>query len=254
MGSPSKKQIVKALLEQHGETFAHELRIHIERNTPAPLFQLLCASLLFSARIATGNAAEASRALVKAGLTTPQKMAEASWQDRVDVITWHGYKRYDERTSTLLGETAQTVLDKYDGDLRKLREAAGRDVEKEKKLLTQFKGIGKVGADIFLREVQGVWDEAYPYADQRVLKAAKQLNLGSDPQELSKLVSRKDFSRLVAALLRVDLAKITRRFGKRLRCAACQASQVWHSESVCHCVGALGNAVNTSLYARTLRP
>jgi endonuclease III len=207
MAKPSKKQVVKALLDQHGEPFAHQLRMPIEKNTPAPLFQLLVASMLFSARIATENAVEATRALIKAGLTTPQKMAEASWQDRVDVITWHGYKRYDERTSTMLGDTAQILLDKYQGDLRKLREEAGRDVEQEKKLLTQFKGIGKVGADIFLREIQGVWDEAYPYADQRVLKAAKQLNLASNAKELAKLVSRKDFPRLAAALLRVDLEK-----------------------------------------------
>ena len=28
----------------------------------------------------------------------------------MDVITWHGYKRYDERTSTMLGNTAELVL------------------------------------------------------------------------------------------------------------------------------------------------
>src|SRR5438552_19144103 len=63
-------------------------------------------SLLLSARISAGNALEATRALIEAGLTTPQKMARATWQRRVDVITWHGYKRYDERTSTMLDDTA----------------------------------------------------------------------------------------------------------------------------------------------------
>jgi endonuclease III len=207
MANPSKPQMVQALLEQYGTTFAEALRIPVEKNTPAPLFQLLYASLLFSARIAAENAAEASKALIEAGLTTPRKMAEATWQERVDVITWHGYKRYDERTSTMLGQTAQLVLDKYGGDLRKLRDEAGRDVDQEKKLLMQFKGIGNVGADIFLREVQGAWDEVYPYADQRVLKAAKQLDLGSSASELAELVPRHDFPKLVAALVRVDLAK-----------------------------------------------
>lgn len=196
---------IHALLQKHGRTFAEELKIPVEKNTPAPLFQLLVASLLFSARISAGNAAQATRALIQAGLTTPRKMAQATWQERVDVITWHGYKRYDESTSTMLGQTAELLLERYGGDLRKLREEAERDVRREKKLLTQFKGIGSTGADIFLREVQVAWDEVYPYADAKVLKAADKLKLGRDAGELAQLVAKKDFARLVAALVRVDL-------------------------------------------------
>jgi hypothetical protein len=53
------------------------------------------------------------------------------------------------------------------------------------------KGIGPVGADIFRREVQIVWDEAFPYADRRVLEVAKRLGLPRSAEELSKLGSRK---------------------------------------------------------------
>src|SRR5919198_5040288 len=116
--------VVTALLEHKGQTFATEAGIKLEKNTPAVLFQHLYMSLLLSARIAAGNALEATRALIGAGLTTPRKMADATWQQRVDVITWHGYKRYDERTATMLGDTAELLLNKYKGDLRKLRETA----------------------------------------------------------------------------------------------------------------------------------
>ncbi len=205
MTSPSRKSLVKVLLDEYGRTVAEELRIPVAKNTPAPLFQLLYAALLLSARIPADNAIRAARALIEAGLTTPQKMAEATWQQRVDVITWHGYKRYDERTSTMLGQTAEHLLEAYGGDLRRLREAAERDPARERKLLTEFKGIGNIGADIFLREVQVVWDEVYPYADARVLKAGQRLNLGDSPQALARHVSRSDFARFAAALLRVDL-------------------------------------------------
>src|SRR6059058_12263 len=137
--------LVKKLLVQRGWTFADEAGINIEKNTPAVLFQHLYISLLLSARISAGNALEATRALIEAGLTTPQKMARATWQQLVDVITWHGYKRYDERTSTMLGDTAELLLNKYEGDLRKLRDAAGRDVKREHALLQEFSGIGPVG-------------------------------------------------------------------------------------------------------------
>src|ERR671934_2577698 len=121
---PGSRQVARSLLEERGRTFVDDAGIKLEKNTPAVLFQHLFMSLLLSARISAGNALEATRALIEAGLTTPRKMAAATWQQRVDVITWHGYKRYDERTSTMLGETAALVLDKYQGDLRKLRAAA----------------------------------------------------------------------------------------------------------------------------------
>lgn len=202
---PQRKQLVEALLDGWGRTMAQRLRIPVRKNTPAPLFQLLYASLLASARIPAENAMRATRALIDAGLTTPQKMAEATWQERVDVITWHGYKRYDERTATMLGDTAQHVLDAYRGDLRRLRDAADRDPGREKKLLTAFSGIGGTGADIFLREVQVVWGELYPYADARVLKSARRLELGDSPEDLARHVARSDFARFAAALLWVDL-------------------------------------------------
>lgn len=207
MARPSRRAVIRKLLDEYGRTVAAELRIPMAKNTPAPLFQLLFTSLLLSARISAENALRAARALIKAGLTTPRTMAEASWQQRVDVITWHGYKRYDERTATMLGQAAEHLLEAYGGDLRRLRDAAERDVARERKFLTRFKGIGNTGADIFLREVQVAWDEVYPYADARVLKAAKRLDLGNTPEGLARRVDRSDFARFAAALLRVDLER-----------------------------------------------
>lgn len=206
MATKTKRSLAEAVLERYGRTYAEEIGIRLG-DTPSALYQLLNAAMLLSARIPAKNAVQAAVALGEAKLTTPKKMAEASWQDRVDVLTWHGYKRYDERTSTMLGDTAGVILDRYNGDLRKLREQANRDVAAEHRLLRQFKGIGPVGADIFLREVQGVWEEAYPYVDARVAKAAGKLGLPQDAKALARLVDRADFPRFVAGLIRVDLAK-----------------------------------------------
>ena len=217
MATADRDALTSVLLDRYGRTFAEEIGIPVEKNQPAPLFQLLVASLLFSARIAAKNAARAARALIDAGLTTPRKMADATWQERVDVITWHGYKRYDESTSTQLGQVANLCLDRYGGDLRRLREEAGYDVGEEKRLLTEFKGIGPLGADIFLREIQLAWDEVYPYADDRILQVAARLGLPDDTPGLAKLSRRRDFPRLVAALMRVHLQKAYGEFERRAR-------------------------------------
>jgi endonuclease III len=206
MTNTNQKRVVTTLLDRYGTSYAQEIGIRLQ-DKPASLFRLLYSALLMSARIPVANAVQAAKALGEARLTTPKRMAEASWQDRVDVITWHGYKRYDERTSTMLGNTSELLIGKYNGDLRKLRDEAKRDVKREHQLLQQFSGIGPVRADIFLREVQPVWDETYPYADKRVIQAARRLRLGTSAQALSKLVPRKDFTRFVAALMRTELAK-----------------------------------------------
>lgn len=207
----SQKETVAKLLSDYGQSYAANANIHV-RDKPAPLFQLLVLSLMLSARIASEKAVSATRSLFACGFTTPDKMAGASWQDRVDAITDSGYKRYDERTASQLGDLAQKVLADYNGDLRRLRARADGDVNRIKTLLLEFNGVGPLGADIFLREVQGVWPEIYPYADERVLTVAGELRLPDDAEALGKLCPRPDFARLTAALIRVKLDKAETEF------------------------------------------
>ena len=49
-------------------------------------------------------------------------MRAATWQQRVNALGRGGYRRYDERTSTMLGDGAALLLDRYAGDLRRLRD------------------------------------------------------------------------------------------------------------------------------------
>ncbi len=217
MAAAAPDRVVAVLLRRFGKTYAHALSIDLTHGTPSALFQWLCASLLFSARIRADTALAAARALFREGLTTAETMAAATWEQRTRILNRAGYARYDESTSRMLGETSRMLLDRYKGDLRNLREAAGRDPHEERRLLEQFKGIGDVGADIFMREVQLVWEELYPFADRRGLSAAAKLGLGDSAQALARLVEAQEFPRLMAALVRVDLGKHHERSSRRLR-------------------------------------
>jgi len=207
MTETETQRLVDTLLHRYGRTFCDELGIDIGRGTPSPLFRWLVASLLFSARIRAGAALKAARALSDEGWRTPDRMIEAGWAARTRVLNRSGYARYDESTSRMLEDTARLLVERYRGDLRRLREAAGRDPAAERRLLKVFKGIGDVGVDLFFREVQVVWPELYPFADRRALKAAAILGLGNTAPELAGLVDRDTFPRLVAALVRLDLDK-----------------------------------------------
>lgn len=201
---PAKQDTVQALLERYGQTYAEELGID-PGGGPSALFRLLCAAILFSARIRADVAVAAARALADQGWTTAEKLAGSTWEQRARVLNEAGYARYDERTATMLGDTAEHLLDRYRGDLRKLRDEAERDPGKERRLLKECKGLGDVGVDIFFREVQTAWPELYPFADERALRAAGKLDLGGDAEALADLVARRDFARLVAALVRAEL-------------------------------------------------
>lgn len=199
MTQPSEQSIAKVLLQEYGTTFAQELNIQLGPNTPSPLFSLLCATLLFSARIQESIAVRAAKALAAQGWTTAPKMLDTTWDERANCLHEAGYGRYNEQAATRLGDMAELLVDRYDGDLRQLREAAERDTDQEHQLLTEFKGIGEVGANIFLREVQVVWEEVFPYADRRTLETAKELNLPDDIDGLRRLVSDRDFPPLYFA-------------------------------------------------------
>lgn len=203
---------IDALLADHGQTFAAELGAPISKNTPSPLFRLLCLALLTSAPVQAGIAMRAARAMGEAGWTTPKKLADSTWQERVNVFNGAGYARVDEKTATQIVDFNDYLLETYDGDLRKLRAEGDGDLAATKSALKRFKGLGETGASIFIREVQAVWPELYPFADKATLSAAEALDLPADAAQLARLVGQDDFPRLVAALVRVKLADDIDRF------------------------------------------
>lgn len=205
MAFKNPAEIVDALLTEYGQTFANEAGF-AAKDLPSPLFRLLCLSILLSARIQSRIAVRAARSLADAGWTTVDRMLHSTWEDRTKVLNEAGYARYDGRTSSMLGATAELVAGRWNGDLRRLRSEAECQPEQERELLTQCKGLGNVGADIFFREVQLCWDELFPFADARVLAVAASLGLGDDVTTLAGRVTRDDYPRLLAALIRVDLA------------------------------------------------
>ncbi|MFE6981841.1 endonuclease [Streptomyces griseus] len=202
--SASARRIADALLEEHGRTYAAEAGVRL-RDTPQPLYQLLVLSDLLSARIRASVAVAAARALFAHGMRTPRRMADASWQQRVDALGEGGYRRYDERTSTQLGEGAELVLDVWKGDLRRLRAEADGDGEALRAGLRRVQGIGPAGADIFVREVQDLWPEFSPWFGAKGVRGAERLGLPTSAGRLAEVARGRDRAAFAAALVRAAL-------------------------------------------------
>jgi hypothetical protein len=196
--------LVSALLRVYGRTYAEDAGIRLT-DRPEPLYRLLVLASLLGKRISADVAVASARELFAAGYRTPQAMADATWQDRVDALGRGHYRRYDESTSKLLDAAARLCLDRWGGDLRRLRKEAAGDRRRLTALLVEFPGIGPTGADIFTREVQAVWPEYQPSVDEKVVAGAKALHL--QPSAIDRLAPAKDLPRLTSALVRAGLAR-----------------------------------------------
>ncbi|MFJ8193750.1 endonuclease [Streptomyces sp. NPDC096094] len=204
--SRDQRRVVRALVDAHGQTYAEEAGIRL-KDTPQPLYRLLVLAHLLSARISSSIAVATARALHEAGLRDPRRMADADWQERVDALGRGGYRRYDERTATQLGDGAELLTERWGGDLRRLRKEADGEVPEMGRLLQEFPGVGPTGADIFLREAQRVWPETSPYLDRKALQGAERLGLPDDPDRLLDLAGTTEPAVLAAALVRASVDK-----------------------------------------------
>ncbi|ORX35424.1 hypothetical protein BD324DRAFT_632777 [Kockovaella imperatae] len=156
-------------------------------------------------------------------LRTWKDLDEAGFEGRRKVM-WEARTQHKEKTASLLGDLCQGVKDLCGEDEKDLSELSGvRDQVKDLKdpkeaqdkvvdTLTDIKGIGPGGAAIFLRRAQIDWQEVFPFADDRSLKAAMQFKLikeGEGAKELADTVQgdRKKYVRLVDTLVGLELEK-----------------------------------------------
>ena len=199
--------IVRELLGRCGSLYAQDAGIKLA-DRPGPLYQLLVLAILLGAPIPAETGIAAARELFAAGYRSPKAMSEASWQDRVDALGRGHYRRYDERTATMLGDGADLLSAKWHGDLRRLRDQAGGEASVIAAMLTEFSGVGPTGASIFLREVQDTWPAVAPYVDAKVTSGARRVGLPYDRESLARLLADSgQAARLAAALVRVSLSQ-----------------------------------------------
>jgi len=134
-----------------------DLGIDLSKPTDAQVFKWLVACDLFGRRISQDIAASAFTELDKARLLSPRKLAEADWQQLVDLLGLGGYKRYDESTASELIKLGQDALQSYGGKLSRITAGEGRRKASKaevKRRVQKFKGIGPTAAGIFVRELK----------------------------------------------------------------------------------------------------
>lgn len=201
------KATVRALLDRHPSGYVAEEAGFTVTNTAAGLFRLLCVSVLADDSAPSRSVIDAVKALFRHHWDSAPEMSKTDERERTDVLAKAGYRGAD-RGSRLLGEATSVVMDRYGGDLQRLRAAAEGDPARLRDLLREIPGVGDAGCGVFLREAQMFWPEAAPFIDEHAKKAARRLDLPTDAGELLEDVARgrrnEQLSWLAGALALVD--------------------------------------------------
>jgi endonuclease III len=179
----------------------------IDLSEPAGRFRWFLASILFGARISERIAVNTCRQFEMAAVDTPEAIVEAGWDRLVEILDSGGYVRYDFSTASKLLDVMNTLKQKY-GSLENLyhQAADARDVESR---LQEFKGIGPMTVQIFLRELRGQW-KIQPVISKIAQSTAR--NLGIDLGEFEG----QRLARIETALVKLGLG-----YCKKRKCSQC---------------------------------
>jgi endonuclease III len=169
---PTEDSGVESLLSML-KSYSEELGLDLRK--PEDRFKWFLASVLFAKRISSEIAKRTYGRFEEEGLTTPGKILEAGWDRLVEVLDSGGYVRYDFSTASSLLESMGRLLADY-GDLDRLHEASEGSLDLERRLM-ELKGVGPVCANIFLREMRGIWEKADPHPSEMAKSTGQRLGL-----------------------------------------------------------------------------
>ncbi|KAJ5178022.1 FAD dependent oxidoreductase [Penicillium coprophilum] len=169
----------------HGTTFADS-----PNSCPEMVLAMLMDALIKARPISHELTQKTIKELIKARYYDIDVLSNSTWEDRTMVLQAGGYNRYREQCATNLGELADLVVEKYEGDLNNLLLDAGCEINKVGRLLKEVKGIGDLAVEIFFNSVQSVWPSIAPSVDSRSLKTAAEIGIGTDLDEIYNALDR----------------------------------------------------------------
>ncbi|KAL1998648.1 hypothetical protein VTN02DRAFT_5807 [Thermoascus thermophilus] len=179
------------------------------RPAPETLLAMVLDALLKSTRISHDLAQRAVRAVVEAGYHDVRRLRASTWDERVGVLARAGYNRYREQSATRLGDLAEWVMGEYDGDLNNVLHRADCQQQRVRSQIKQIKGLGDLGADLFVDSAQAVWPCLAPFLDARSRRTAEEVGIGTDLDAIYAALGRDPvaMSRLARGLSNVRLQR-----------------------------------------------
>jgi len=230
---------VRTLVGRLGGSYAKALGISLSAGKDGEVFKWFLASILYGARIPEAIATRTYREFRRRGVLTPRKIQDTGWDGLVEILDAGGYVRYDFSTATELLAITGDLIACYGGRLSNVHAVAADAADLERRLQDIGKGIGPVTANIFLRELRGIWPKAEPLPCVPVVLAARHLGLvdkriRSGVRVLSALKARWKAARVPGASFpdfEAALVRLGVHYCRREKHAACPMA-AWCPEGV----------------------
>ena len=208
-----RSKTIAELVDKLGRPYHKLLGINLRHAKKEEIFKWFVASSLFGARISETIAMKTYKQFEKDGLLSSERIIACGWSRLVESLDRGGYVRYDFSTADDLLALSDLLMRNYDGDLNRLHDQAKDSADLEVRL-EEFRGVGDVTVNIFLRELRGVWKKADPLPGQHVILAARNLGIIKSAQPVEALdelrrawranaVPRKTFVNFEVALSRL---------------------------------------------------
>jgi hypothetical protein len=205
-------------MKEYPGRFSAELGIGLSSGRSPEIFKWFLASVLFGARITESIVKKTFHEFDSRGVVSPESILHTGWDGLVAILDAGGYVRYDFKTATKLLDLCRSLTENYQADIANLHDAAAGPEDLEQRLKALARGIGEVTANIFLREMRGVWGKAAPLPSDLVVLAARDRRIvpksvKDRAQTLQLLVEawdksgrkKKDFPDFEAALVRAGM-------------------------------------------------
>jgi endonuclease III len=170
-----RAEFARAIVCDLGGRYSAELKIDVDAGE-AEVERWFLAATLFGTRIFASVAERAFRALDVVGLTSISQVRQLPGEELVALLDAGGYAHYDFRMAERLTALAQLIDERYAGRVSMI----GRTHHSYPALrsaVLALPGWGPVTAELFLRELRGVWDGAQPPLDPRALRGGRHLGL-----------------------------------------------------------------------------
>ena len=221
-----RRVAIAELVDKLGRPYHELLGINLKCSKKDEIFKWFIASSLFGARISETIAMKTYKQFEKDGLLSPERIIARGWSRLVESLDRGGYARYDFSTADDLLALSDLLMRSYGGDLNRLHNQAKDSADLEA-CLKEFRGVGDVTVNIFLRELRGIWKKADPLPGRHVILAARNLGLVKSAQpvevldELRRVWRANAVPRRTFVNFEVALSHLGRLYCNKSKCEEC---------------------------------
>jgi endonuclease III len=221
-----KGKTIAELSDKLGRPYHELLGINLRSSKKEEIFKWFIASSLFGARISETIAMKTYKQFEKDGLLSPERIIARGWSRLVESLDSGGYVRYDFSTADDLLALSDLLMRSYGDDLNRLHDQAKDPADLEARL-NEFRGVGDVTVNIFLRELRGIWKKADPTLGRHVIIAARNLGLVKSAQpvealdELRRVWRANAVPRKTFVNFEVALSRLGRLYCNKSKCEEC---------------------------------